>query len=121
MRSRIVRPERQQFFRSAPPSFGRGATVKDCGEVEALTSGKVAEIARSTGKGTSKTRVKLLHRTKGGTKDRLCRKCVQIKEVKNIIVNQIAWMGIVHINSLNKVAGRLQHHIANWKLVTKDQ
>ena len=30
-------------------------------------------------------------------------------------------MGIVHINSLSEVAGRLQYHIANWKLVTKDQ
>ena len=30
-------------------------------------------------------------------------------------------MGIVHVQSLDKVAGRLQHHLTNWKLLTNDQ
>ena len=93
------------FFKVAPsPPPVREATTKDHGEeAEPPTSGGVAGTAKQS----------------NDLKTIYIENVFQMQIVKRTIVNQLACMGIIHINSLDKVAGRLQHHLA--KLVTNDQ
>ena len=113
MRSSIVRPEQQQFFRSASPPHHSGGGPQS----KIVERWKPQLQERWQRLPVLPARVQAKPESRSSTEQReelrtdYVKKFVQIKEVKNIIVNQIAWMGIVHINSLNKVAGRLQHHI----------
>ena len=121
MRSSIVRPERQQFFRSGPPHQSGGLQSKIMERWKPQLQERWQRLPILPERVPAEPESSFSTKQREELRTDYVEKFVQIKEVKNILVNQIACMGIVHINSLSKVAGRLQHHISNWKLVTKDQ
>ena len=104
MKSTITKNEpREPFFRSGPHTSQGGYNEDHGEEAEPPTSGGVAGTAKQS----------------NDLKTIYIENIFQMQIVKRTIVNQLACMGIIHINSLDKIDGRLQHHLA--KLVTNDQ